>query len=448
MLPVLIAGGGAAWEAGLVAALDADPAVQVARRCVDVVDLLAAAGAGLGRAALVAADLRRLDADAVDRLNAAEVAAVGVVRRGDSDTEDRLRALGIDYLVPDDADPAVVAGVLAEAAGAVAARDDQHTRTGRMFGDPATSMAIPPGAGGQVDAATPSRRGRVVAVWGPTGAPGRTTVAITLADELARLGHASLLVDADVYGGTVAAELGLLDESPGLAAACRLAAGTKLSGAALAGLCWQLSAELRVLTGIPLAARWTELRAGAMAAVLAAARQLADVTVVDCGFCLETDEELSFDSLAPRRNGATLAMLDDADDIVVVGAADPVGMQRLVRGLSELRDAEVGGSPRVVLNKVRRAVVPGDARAELVGALELFSGVTPAALLPYDRESLDAALATGRSLGEARPASPLRRAIGELAAHLVPRPDGAAEHASVRRSRAGSGRIRGRPHRR
>ncbi len=106
MLPVLIAGGGAAWEAGLVAALDADPAVQVARRCVDVVDLLAAAGAGLGRAALVAADLRRLDADAVDRLIAAEVAAVGVVRRGDSDTEDRLRALGIDYLVPDDADPA------------------------------------------------------------------------------------------------------------------------------------------------------------------------------------------------------------------------------------------------------------------------------------------------------------------------------------------------------
>ncbi len=201
----------------------------------------------------------------------------------------------------------------------------------------------------------------MVAVWGPTGAPGRTTVAITLADELARLGHASLLVDADVYGGTVAAELGLLDESPGLAAACRLAAGTKLSGAALAGLCWQLSAELRVLTGIPLAARWTELRAGAMAAVLAAARQLADVTVVDCGFCLETDEELSFDSLAPRRNGATLAVLDDADDIVVVGAADPVGMQRLVRGLSELRDAEVGGSPEVVLNKVRRAVVPGDA---------------------------------------------------------------------------------------
>ena len=35
--------------------------------------------------------------------------------------------------------------------------------------------------------------------------------------------------------------------------------------------------------------------------------------MVDCGFCLEADEEISFDTVAPRRNGATLAMLADAD---------------------------------------------------------------------------------------------------------------------------------------
>lgn len=418
-LPVLIAAGGAAWEADLVTALErGSGAVTVARRCVDVVDLLAVAASGLGRAALVAASLRRLDADAVDRLLAADVVPVGVVPRGDSATEDRLRALGIEHLVPDDADPAVVAAVLVEAVAA-ATRTEPPNRTGRMFGDPATSMAIPPGAGTPVVADESTRKGSVIAVWGPTGAPGRTTVAITLADELARLGRSGLLVDADVYGGTIAAELGLLDESPGLAAACRLAAGTRLDGAALAGLCWQLRAELRVLTGIPLATRWTELRPAAVTAVLAAARQLADYTVVDCGFCLETDEELSFDSLAPRRNGATLAVLDAADCVVVVGAADPVGMQRVVRALAELRDAEIDAPPWVVLNKVRRGVVPGDTRAELTGALEQFAGATPAALLPYDRESLDSALATGRSLGEARPASPLRRAVVELAASLA-----------------------------
>jgi Flp pilus assembly CpaE family ATPase len=438
-LPVLVAGGGAAWEATLVAALETSATVAIARRCVDVVDLLAAAGAGLGRVAVVAADLRRLDADAVDRLVAADVTPVAVVRRGDTAAQDRLRALGIDYTVPDDADPNVVVTVVLEAE--TSGRTGAAPRSARVFGDPATSLAIPPG-GAPADGAIPARNGRVLAVWGPTGAPGRTTLAITLADELGRLGRSSLLVDADVYGATIAAQLGLLDESPGLAAACRLASGTRLDGAALAGLCWQLHPRLRVLTGIPLAARWTELRAPAMTAVLAAARQLADFTVVDCGFCLETDEELSYDSLAPRRNGATLAVLDDADAVYVVGAADPIGMQRLVRGLAELRDAEVTTEPQVVLNKVRRGVVPGDPQSELVAALELFSGVRPALLLPYDRDSLDAALATGRSLGEARPSSPLRKAIGNLAARLAGA--GGADHPDAQAAERGPRRRSGR----
>ena len=43
--------------------------------------------------------------------------------------------------------------------------------------------------------------GRLVAVWGPTGAPGRTTVATYLACELAGLGVSTVLADADTYGG-------------------------------------------------------------------------------------------------------------------------------------------------------------------------------------------------------------------------------------------------------
>lgn len=417
-LPVLIAAAGAGWETGLVTALDSGPSgVTVVRRCVDIVDLLAVAAAGQGRAALVSATLRRLDADAVDRLLAADVVPVGVVPRGDTDTEARMRAMGITFLVPEDADPSVVASVLSEA---VSAGSDPETtrRAGRMFADPATSMAIPPGSAAP-PAQAPSRRGSVLAVWGPTGAPGRTTVAVAVADELARLGLASLLVDADVYGATIAAVLGLLDESPGLAAACRQAGNERLDASSLAALCWQLSPRLRVLTGIPLASRWPELRPAAVTSVLATARGLADFTVVDCGFSLETDEELSFDTLAPRRNGATLAVLDAADVVIVVGAADPVGMQRLVRALSEARDAEVSAPTWVVLNRIRRGVVPGDPAAELSAALERFAGCSPAALLPYDREALDAALAGGRSLAEARPGSPLRQAMIELAAALA-----------------------------
>lgn len=427
-LAVLSLADGAEWEERLVTAFERGPhPVEIVRRCVDVVDLLAVAGSGQGRACLVGAGVHRLDADVVDRLGSAGVAVVGVAARDDAAAEDRLRALGIVQLVPVDADPGVVASVLAEAVRRPepdAAGAGSTSRRVRAFADPSTSMAIPPGEGEPVPADEPARRGSVIAVWGPTGAPGRTTVAVALADELSRLGRAGLLVDADVYGGTVAAVLGLLDESPGLAAACRQASSRRIDAASLAALCWQLGPALRVLTGIPLASRWPELRPTAVASVLGAARALADITVVDCGFCLETDEELSFDTVAPRRNGATLAVLDDADVVLVVGSADPIGMQRLVRGLAELRDAEVAAPVWVVLNRVRPGAVPGDTDSELRAALERFAGHSPAALLPADPRAVDAAVATGRLLSESAPASPLRRAVIELAASLagVPAP--------------------------
>lgn len=432
-LPVLSVADGAGWEERLVTALERDPlGVEIVRRCVDVVDLLAVAASGQGRAALVAASLRRLDADAVDRLLVATVVPVGVVPRGDTAAEDRLRSIGIAYILPDDADAGVVASVLTEAVRAAAAGPGSTASTSRQlrsFADPSTSMAIPPGAGAPVAIDEPARRGSVLAVWGPTGAPGRTTVAVTLADELARLGAASLLVDADVYGGTIAAVLGLLDESPGLAAACRQASAQRVDAASLAALCWQLGPQLRVLTGIPLASRWPELRPPAVRSVLASARALADFTVVDCGFCLETDEELSFDTLAPRRNGATLAVLDDADLILVVGSADPIGMQRLVRGLADLRDAELPAPVWVVLNRVRRGPIK-DPEIELPAALERFAGRTPAALLPEDAKSIDAALAIGKTVGEYDPKSTLRLAVAALAAALagVPAPATGRRH--------------------
>jgi Flp pilus assembly CpaE family ATPase len=419
-IPVLTAADGASWEAVLVVELDAaDHGVSVVRRCVDIVELLAVAVSGQARAALVAANVRRLDADAVDRLLAAGVVPIGVVPRGDDEVEDRLHALGIRFLVPADADPKVIASVVAEAVSVDPGRG-QAERASRTFGDPAgaTSMIIaPPAADGAAPPAT--KRGSVIAVWGPAGAPGRTTVAVGLADELARLGSETLLVDADVYGGVIAAMLGILDESPGIAAACRQASSTRLDGPALAALAWQLSPTLRVLTGIPRAERWPELRASGVESMLAAARTVADFTVVDCGFCLESDEELSFDTLAPRRNGATLSVLDTADLVLAVGAADPLGLQRLVRGLAELREAEVAALVWVVLNKVRRTVVPGDPARELAAALDRFAGRTPAALLPYDRDGLDTALAVGKTLAEVRPNSALRRANLELATALA-----------------------------
>jgi Flp pilus assembly CpaE family ATPase len=415
-IPVLTAADGSQWEAELIAELaGVDHGVEVVRRCMDVVELLAVAAAGQALAALVDAQLRRFDADAVDRLAAAGVAIVGVTQPGFEQDEERLRSAGVGYFVPADAAPAVVASVL-ESAVAKVAGGEMATRA---FADPAfaTGQLTAPMAGGPPigNSQNPVRRGSVIAVWGPTGAPGRTTLSVALADELARLNVSSLLIDADVYGGVVASVLGLLDESPGLAAACRQAQSRRLDTPSLAALAWQINPNLRVLTGIPRADRWPELRTTAIESVMSVARALADFTVIDVGFALESDEELSFDTLAPRRNGATLAVLDNADVVLAIGSADPIGIQRLVRGLTELREADVKAPVWIVLNRVRKGAVPGDPAVELGAALQRFCGQSSAAQLPYDLASLDAATAVGKTLGELTPSSPLRRAVVELA---------------------------------
>jgi MinD-like ATPase involved in chromosome partitioning or flagellar assembly len=262
----------------------------------------------------------------------------------------------------------------------------------------------------------------LVAVWGPTGAPGRTTVAVTLAAELAGAGVPTLLADADVYGGVVGQLLGLLDEAPGLAAAARLANQGRLDLPALARLAPVVAPRLRVLTGVSRAARWPELRPVALEQVWALSRALAEVTVVDCGFCLEQDEELAYDTAAPRRNGATLRTLELADTVLAVGAADPVGVQRLVRGLAELREAVPGAAVRVVLNRVRRTAVGAGAREQLTAALERHAGVTDVVLVPEDRQSVDSAVLHGRVLAEVARGSPARLALAGLAAALLGRP--------------------------
>jgi len=417
-LQVFTAVTGAAWESELVGALDReDHGVTVVRRCVDVADLLAAATTGTGQAALLSAELRRLDGAAVARLTAAGVAVVGLVEPGDTRATERLQQLGVVRVLPADAEPEEIARALREAVhGAPPAGHD--------VGDPRAALpalGLPPEASAQ-----PAGRGRVVAVWGPTGAPGRTTVAVGLADEAARLEVPTLLVDADVYGGVVAQVLGLLDESPGVAAAARQATAGTLDVAALARLAWALSPHLRVLTGLARADRWPELRPQGVGVVLEQARRLAALTVVDCAFSLEEDEELAFDTAAPRRNGATLTVLEAADEVVCVSGADPVALQRTVRALAELREALPGVEPLVVVNQLRRGPVPGDARREIAAALTRFAGREVRAFLPDDRRATDAALAAGRTLAEVAAGSPLRTGLRTLAAELcgVPRPSG------------------------
>ncbi len=421
------------WDSDLATALGASKQVQVARRCADLADLLATAGAGLGTAAVVSDDLRGLDLSAVARLRAVGLHVVGLSAPGEEASERRLRQLGITTVVPAGSPLALLESALLQPSAVLRLEDglvDGFDRDGwpdDPFGQNGGRVAedyVPPAIDDE-----PRSPGRTVAVWGPTGAPGRTTVAVNIAAELAGLGVSTVLVDADTYGGSVAQSLSLLDEAPGLVAAARAADQGTLDLPTLARLSPQVAGGLRVITGIPKAERWPEIRPAALERVLGLARTLARVVVVDCGFNLEDDEELSYDTLAPRRNAATLTTLSMADEVLAIGVCDPVGLQRLVRGLQELGTVP-SPSPRVVVNRVRSGSVGSRPERRVSEALARFAGIERVDFVPDDPRALDNAMREGRTLAECAPASPARSALRTLAASLVGLPAG-----DTRRSR-------------
>jgi len=405
--------------------------VTVVRRCAELPELLAACQSGLARAAVVADGSEGLTASLVDRLGAVGVAIIALTDNADEAA--RLRKIGVASALTG-VESAELSDRIADAveqltgAGRRSATWSSLADTGAALGTVQAEPAVVPDGPGA---------GRIIAVWGPVGSPGRTTVAANIAGEMAADGKQVLLVDADSYGASIAAVLGLLDESAGLAQACRLADQGALDASALQKVATPVatkSGTFTVLTGITRADRWTELRAPALALVLERARQIADVIVVDTGFCLEADEELSFDTMAPRRNAATLRPLELADTIYAVGAADPVGVPRLVRGLAELEAAVPQASPLVVMNKVRASSVGRSPERQLQDAWERYGpacGIET--FLPHDPAAADAALLAGSLLLETAPESALRRAVRSL----VCAPDQQKVKSSVFSSTAG-----------
>nr|WP_243847496.1 P-loop NTPase [Microbacterium ulmi] len=280
---------------------------------------------------------------------------------------------------------------------------------------------------------------RTIVVWGPAGAPGRSTLAIELAAELARGGRRVALVDADAHAPSIALQLGLADEGPGFAAACRQAERGGLDAHELARISAPLGRTgVDVLTGINRPSRWPELGDARVTAALGACRDWADYTVVDVAASLERDEEIVSDLEGPRRNAATLAALKAADLVVAVAAADPVGISRFLRAHAELR-AVIGVTPVVVVaNRLRPGALGIDARGQVRRTLDRFAGIRDVWFVPSDARSTDAALLAARPVAEIAPKSPLtlavRRLVGEAIAHA---PERSAPGRGIRRPSRG-----------
>ena len=286
------------------------------------------------------------------------------------------------------------------------------------------------------------RGGRMVLVWGPHGAPGRSTVAASLAHGLAACGGA-ILVDADVEAPSLVQLLGMPEDSSALAGAARLATHGRLDAESFRRILAPVGDGLFLLGGLGRSGRWRELPPASMTEVWAQCRRAAAWTVVDVAGGPADDDVDDF-TLEPGRGAVTADLVSHADVILVVGGADPVGVRRLLQLLDEMgASMNPAGRVEVVINRVRASAAGPSPQQALREALARFGGLEDIVLLPDDAATADACLLQGCTVLEQAPASALGKALSALVDRIDPQVAAVRRAASPRRSRLWRSKRRG-----
>ena len=174
----------------------------------------------------------------------------------------------------------------------------------------------------------------LIAVWGSAGAPGATTLAMRLADELAK-SRPVVLLDADFQAPSVSELMGLPVDHSGLLGALRVARNDSPPWESVLACAEPApnSSSLHVLCGI---------RPGGLGRLEAAAMEALVETILANGVAVVADVRCSLgaEDQTPEKT-AVEAILGRARRVFWVSRATDLGVSRLVRDwnlLSELTD--------------------------------------------------------------------------------------------------------------
>lgn len=369
-------------EPALAVQLGSRDDVELVLRCLDRIELLAAIRGGDLDAIVVAGAPGWLDEETVEEAARANIRLVGVSE--DPGTRQRLEAWGARAVTFDRSIDDIV----------------ESCRSAPL---------PPPRLSGQVG----MPRGRLITVWGPKGAPGRSRVALELAAELASADPETLLIDGDPYGGDLLQLLAVTEELPGVLWAARAAAEETLDAA-------RLLRDLRraapggpvLLPGLPRAELWPEVTDFGWRRLLAVARASFTFTVCDAGFCIEPDVS-ALPGPAAGRNRMARAALSTADRVIAVCRSDPIGIKNFLWGIEELKAVVDLDAVTFVANRVRRSQ-----EREVGDLLRRHTGKRPVVYIPDQSSELQRAVLAGGTLSHLEPKSDFCRAMRTTAATL------------------------------
>ena len=416
MISVILAAPDLSDESGLVAAAALHDLV-ISRRSLDAADLLAAAAADTTMAVAVSAGVPRLSGDLIGRIIADERIVVGIAATDEN--EQRLRAWNVPNIIRHRGDPVETIAAIARIVSG-RSHPSAFASATRVGLDPAGRHPGPPAAAPQKAA----RSSMLVAVWGPTGAPGRTTTALSVAGALADQGYSVCIVDADTYAPSLVAHVGVSADASGLVVACRQADNGTLNPRTLVAATRLLSDRLSILGGLVRSERWPDLREAALRTVWAVAREAFDVVVVDIGSCIEQEGAIAHLAgsplLASRRNAAAVTALEAADHVLVTARTSTLGLTRLLNELPAVNSVNDVAGLTLVLTGAGGLMAPTSISNRMIHQL----GLTPEIVrLPRDPERLERAIRDGVTPYEAASRRE-RRMLRALAKGFAPAPAG------------------------
>lgn len=241
-------------------------------------------------------------------------------------------------------------------------------------------------------------RSPLVAVLGPKGGTGKTTIATNLAADLATRGRETLLVDLDLQFGDVGVVLGVEPEHTIYDLAT---AGGTMDAERLRGFTGRSRDGVNVLLAPVRPDQADAVTAEHITAILDLARTTYDVVIVDT---------------PPAFTSGVIAAVDQADLIVMLGSFDLPGLKNMKVGMETLQMMDVPAARILpVLNRANTKV------GLLVADVTKVIGRAPEVAVPSDR-------GVPQSVNAARPiicmqpkSSPARsfRAIGDRVAARI-----------------------------
>lgn len=255
-------------------------------------------------------------------------------------------------------------------------------------------------------------KAKLISIWSACGSPGRTTIAVSFASQLAESGARVFLVDADTHAPSVDLVLGLSDHPAGLAAACRLVSQERLDLEQLQRLSTIMtvgSGSLTVMTGLSTANRWPEISSEKLDDLLMVAADHFDFVVLDVA--ADIAEGMRITTSSTDRNAVSRWAVAYADQVVGVCAADPVGIARYLEAVTHLSDLKPRGEFFTLVNRLRSSVLGPSAKQQITDTLARLGQISVSGFIPDDQASADAALKASIPIGLGKRSSQARQAI-------------------------------------